>query len=57
LHFYKVIGILMALAALACALSSAFARESSSQKMGLFGCALFLAGAMCCVALARGWWS
>lgn len=55
LHFYGVISLLMALAALGSFASAFFAREASNRKVGIAFCYLFFAGSLACLALNRGW--
>jgi hypothetical protein len=54
-HMYRAIGILMALAALASAMSSLVAKERSTQKLGVAFCGLFILGAVAALSLAKGW--
>jgi hypothetical protein len=52
-HFYTVLGVLLALAAFGSGMSGAFARERSSQKMGTFMAVLLTVAAIACLVLDR----
>jgi hypothetical protein len=50
-HFYTVLGVLLALSGFGCAAAGALAKEPSNQKMGVFMAVLLVIAATACFGL------